>query len=719
MPNFSFLFSGALLALPLAALPVILHLLFRRKSPVVMFSTIRFIQASVQRTAARKRVQKWLLLACRVLVLAMLIFAVAQLVHLPTAGGAWTSSKKSAIATIVVDTSYSMQLQDHQEPLLHKADAAVRELLAERFANAKVAIFRSLPSASGPERLTAPGAILAEWTQLAPQANPRPLVDRIAAAADLLDREQSDDKWLVVISDFQKHEFPSQFPKPKGGHVVMIDMHPDDPRSAGITRVAIDPPQPTPGTGSEAVIDVIGKPNTSHPLTVSATTAAGAKLAETGVQIASLDSGGHARLRVPLHLPAQPWMLLKAALADEDDMPWDNSRAQLIQTPPRQKVTLLGPKPTPDSMAFPVWLALDPSEGTHPETWSLAVKAGNTIAPDANVAVLLAEDWPDDARTNRLLNFVRGGGTLIFFLRPGLEQTWAKLPLARRTELLVLLPSPPMTRTMAAVNTVSVSAEADPLLSGFARDKFDDIVVRRVVPFSADPQGTLLLNCFPKDPRPGMEAAGLLYRRAVAAGTVYTIATLPDRQYTNLEFHPLFLPLLVRMSQRSLARSAAQNVEIGQPITLIGRQFDNQPSMTMQGPQNDMTVVKAQRINGVVQFPFGVATAPGLYTWLQPGSNEPAAMTHVQLPATESELFYTPAALTTAPGDDVMVARSVAELKARSAKLSEAEPMWQMSIALVLLLLCAEALMGSLSRLWKPISLRAFVPGTKGETALG
>ena len=91
--------------------------------------------------------------------------------------------------------------------------------------------------------------------------------------------------------------------------------------------MVIDPAQPTPGTGSEAVVDVVGKPNSSRPLVVSATTPAGAKLVETGVQVASLDSAGHARVRVPLRLPAQPWMLVKASLQDEDDMPWDNSRA--------------------------------------------------------------------------------------------------------------------------------------------------------------------------------------------------------------------------------------------------------------------------------------------------------------------------------------------------------------------------------------------------------
>ena len=129
MVNYTFLLPSALMALPLAALPVVLHLLFRRKSPVVFFPTVRFIKSSVQRTAARKRVQKWLLLAVRVLLLAILIAAVAQPAQL--LGKGWGSGGKSSIAAVVVDTSYSMQLTAHGEPLLAKANNAVRELLGK------------------------------------------------------------------------------------------------------------------------------------------------------------------------------------------------------------------------------------------------------------------------------------------------------------------------------------------------------------------------------------------------------------------------------------------------------------------------------------------------------------------------------------------------------------------------------------------------------------
>src|SRR4051812_2635919 len=110
MAGFSFLFSAALWALPIAGLPVLLHLLFRRKSPDVPFSTLRFIKASIQHTAARKKVHRWLLLACRALLLALLVGAIAQPSVRPAV--AWEGSGRSVAAVIVVDTSYSMDLQD-------------------------------------------------------------------------------------------------------------------------------------------------------------------------------------------------------------------------------------------------------------------------------------------------------------------------------------------------------------------------------------------------------------------------------------------------------------------------------------------------------------------------------------------------------------------------------------------------------------------------------
>ncbi len=51
------------------------------------------------------------------------------------------------------------------------------------------------------------------------------------------------------------------------------------------------------------------------------------------------------------------------------------------------------------------------------------------------------------------------------------------------------------------------------------------------------------------------EKLGLLFRKPVGQGQVYTIATLPDSRFTNLATHPIFLPMLVRLALQSFGTS--------------------------------------------------------------------------------------------------------------------------------------------------------------------
>ena len=124
MFGLDFLFLGGLLALPLVGLPLLLHLLFRRKTPVVLFSTTRFVRSSLQRTAARRKVQRWLLLAARMLLLLLLILAATQPAKRLLAGEA--SAAASGVAAIVIDTSYSMELAPEGQSLVQRTDQTVQ-----------------------------------------------------------------------------------------------------------------------------------------------------------------------------------------------------------------------------------------------------------------------------------------------------------------------------------------------------------------------------------------------------------------------------------------------------------------------------------------------------------------------------------------------------------------------------------------------------------------
>ena len=64
----------------------------------------------------------------------------------------------------------------------------------------------------------------------------------------------------MVISDLQKREFPRKLDAFTEGRVFLLDLHPEAPRTAGITGVSIDPPQAMPGVRADVIVDITGVP---------------------------------------------------------------------------------------------------------------------------------------------------------------------------------------------------------------------------------------------------------------------------------------------------------------------------------------------------------------------------------------------------------------------------------------------------------------------------
>src|SRR5580658_9814655 len=296
MFGFNFLFSAALWALPLAALPILIHLVVRTKAPLVPFSTLRFLRSSLRQTSGRRRVRRWTLLGCRVALLALLIWAVAQPAKRLAAN--WSGGQTIA-AAIVVDTSYSMELREGQATLLARADQTVNQLLSENLQNAQVAVFRSEPNPDA-ERFESAEAVLANWRPLRPQPALAPLEDRILAAADLLKKRSEGQKWLIIVSDLQRREFPAPLAPIDGVRVALIDLHPADASSSAIVGVSTETRQPRLGIGAQVRVDVLGRPGESVAVNLSAKDlGSGQSSPVAGLQMAQLDHSGRATVRVP------------------------------------------------------------------------------------------------------------------------------------------------------------------------------------------------------------------------------------------------------------------------------------------------------------------------------------------------------------------------------------------------------------------------------------
>ena len=60
------------------AIPIIIHMIYTRKAPIILFSTVRFLKIAARKTARRRKVEDLMLLIFRVLLFSLLAMALAQ-----------------------------------------------------------------------------------------------------------------------------------------------------------------------------------------------------------------------------------------------------------------------------------------------------------------------------------------------------------------------------------------------------------------------------------------------------------------------------------------------------------------------------------------------------------------------------------------------------------------------------------------------------------------
>jgi len=105
----SFLQSAMLFALPLAALPIIIHLIHLHRRRTVPWAAMMFLRAAQQMNRGFSRLRRWLILAFRVLAVLALLLMAAR----PLAGG-WLGLTGGVPDTVIVllDRSASMEQQN-------------------------------------------------------------------------------------------------------------------------------------------------------------------------------------------------------------------------------------------------------------------------------------------------------------------------------------------------------------------------------------------------------------------------------------------------------------------------------------------------------------------------------------------------------------------------------------------------------------------------------
>ncbi|MFL5340968.1 MAG: BatA domain-containing protein, partial [Gemmataceae bacterium] len=125
---FAFFFLTPLTALATAAaaasIPIIIHLLNRKRFRVVPWAAMRFLLAAQKRTVRKLRVEQWLLLAVRTLLILLLILAMVSVLPwteplwnrlFPGGVGPATVKSGRTHRIIAIDGSFSMGRRAEQD----------------------------------------------------------------------------------------------------------------------------------------------------------------------------------------------------------------------------------------------------------------------------------------------------------------------------------------------------------------------------------------------------------------------------------------------------------------------------------------------------------------------------------------------------------------------------------------------------------------------------
>jgi hypothetical protein len=143
----SFLNPIMLAGLAAVAVPIIIHLLNRRKFHKVVWAAMRFLQNAVEQNQKRMRIEDLILLALRCLLLALLALALARPAILSNATDVFGQSKVTGV--IILDHSLSMGVSDGTSTRFERAKQAAEAVLDSMPAGSATAVLLASDAVRG------------------------------------------------------------------------------------------------------------------------------------------------------------------------------------------------------------------------------------------------------------------------------------------------------------------------------------------------------------------------------------------------------------------------------------------------------------------------------------------------------------------------------------------------------------------------------------------
>jgi len=435
----AFLIPGFLAGLVFAAMPVIIHLVYRRKAPQIVFAAARFVKSAARRTARRRRIDNLVLLVLRTLLLGLLAFGLAgPLVKRAIGGGA-----SGTDVVIIVDNSLSMSAVENSVPRFTRAKEAVDSALERLSKGDLVAV---IPTAPLPGEPTARAAFSSDLAAVRTRAARLAASSAAGSAAAALERaaalfkgSAAADKLLYVVTDLQAAAFPARNSLSDEARaalltvpVMVYDCAASTPRNVSVDSVAVAAQGGVAGTPVEVRAKISSNSPAAETIVVSLH-AAGEKVDSRTV---SLVPSGSAEVALSTIAKAPGVLDGFVAVETDDAIGADNRRYFTLTVRERIRALVVErerTEPAFDDDAFFLSRALDPflgeaSGGRSPFDVTVKAYADAKDFASYDVVYLVLRGGLDAALSNALSGYVARGGNLVVFASDDPSLSGAQLP---------------------------------------------------------------------------------------------------------------------------------------------------------------------------------------------------------------------------------------------------------------------------------------------------
>ncbi|HUW83724.1 MAG TPA: BatA domain-containing protein [Phycisphaerae bacterium] len=702
---------GWLLALGglVATIPIVLHLLQTARAPELPFSSLRFLRASAERTVRRRRIQHWLLMLVRAGLLAVLAIALAR----PMWGGGWGDTGPES-CVIVLDNSLSMATRDLEGSHLDRARAAAKKLLRrwDTLRQCGVVVTNGPLARQPVELLSDRGRLEQRLDTAEPGIGHAVIADQVRRALKAFDRHQTVRGMICVLTDMQQTALdPQRLGEALKGRnlppVLLFDCSAGEAVSVGLTDLRVEGDGHVAGLPLRLVATVVNTSPAPQDVTVrlrvdNQTVEA---VTERLLLAAAGSEGAIQMVTLPHTFDRAGWHVATVdAQIARDDLVEDNQRhmALRISDPPNVLI-MIGDGSTGSEHAGSYVQAALRSANV---AMNASVRTATNVPPSdvlsSDAVVLCDVPWVEPATADALDALVDRGGVVVTFPGPHVDperySEWVDAPSPRGRWLAA--------RLGEATGRGVVRPDAEPLVrvdesswlfSGLAErpGQYESVLLYRHLLLDPVDGSRSLAWLAGGDPlvvqRPDDPASA-------SAGLALTFATTADNSWTNLPTQPIFLPVLVRAVLRPTLTAAGETSFLeGEWVSMSGSAVaavEVQMPATGREPAGP-TVRPTPPDEPNVPVVFRETYRAGAYRWHVVGAADLEGRFVVNAHPSESDLTRLSPTALAALRSNVLVADDADALQEGVAALYRGHPGWDDLLAVVLVLVAAEALLAN------------------------